>query len=633
MNHSTSYQTEFALLFFLLVVSVLPSSVNLAEFITGKSLLEGWRFILVNIFDYLIIIKLIYTTLFILRDVEHNKLVKNKPTTSKRTTLIVALISFFLFVFSSKMSYLYFLDLPLLMTFTVSSDMFIRSLSGKKEEKLGVDKKKMDKGVAIQTQGGFFNIPQPTRGILGVAGAGGGKTASLVRPIIRDALENNYSILCYDYKFPDLSSYIYTHLEKRKETNKFKCINFDDLKRTHRINPLHPVYVESNEAVAELCDTIARNLMDDHSSFWFSSLVLYMQAVLIYLRNEKPEFCTLPHLVSICLDERVENIVKMCQQNIESRDFIGAMFVAIEEGAGGQKAGVIGTVATYLNKLNTRSIFFVLTGNEADLVLNYDKQTGNPKDNRILCIGNTSEIQGAIKPVIALIIQCSIRVNNVEQKNEHERKGRIHYVLLMDEFPTLQLLDIEQLPATGRSRKIITFLLAQDLSQIIRDYGKERCNAIVANCANFFLGNCGSIETNEVGMKMFGKRKMERESESLSRRSQDIDGYSVSQSSSEYLDYIVQPHELAAFPPGEFLAKLVSTKDTFYKGRVSYFEESIVDIPPFREIQHPKEITPKAVEDNYFNIKKECREFVDQFVSVEGDTETDLNLNREIKER
>lgn len=461
---SETHQIEFLLLFGLLLIAILPSILVLVELLTGDVIFSFQGAVLQFIYQHLIIVKLFYLALFILRDVEHNRLKTRSASHDTTKTFIAAFVTSTLFVFSSLIPFMFYLDLFFVLGLTISIDMFVRSLGKKSEFKLGVDKKKVRKGVAIETNEGFFNIPQPTRGIIGIAGAGGGKSASLVYPIVRDALKNNYSIYCYDYKFPDLSSYIYTHLKKRGETHKFKAVNFDDLTRTHRINPLHPMYVKTNEAVAELCDTIARNLMDDHSSFWFSSLVLYLQAVLIFLRNyEHGKYCSLPHLVSICLDHRVENIVKMCQSDLESKDFIGAMFVAIDEGAGGQKAGVIGTVSTYLNKLNTKSIFYVLTGNEVDLVLNYDKKTADPTHNRILCVGNTSEIQGAIKPVIALITQCSIRVNNVEQKTERERKGRMHYVLLMDEFPTLQLLDIEQLPATGRSRKIVTFFACSRL--------------------------------------------------------------------------------------------------------------------------------------------------------------------------
>jgi len=606
----------------------MPSVLSISTFITGISYTQPMFVAFLNfIAKHLVVIKTLYLGLFILRDVEHNKLNKAIVNHNRKTILIVAIVSTILFLFSSLIYYLYFLDLLFLLVLTVSINMFIRSLGQKSKYKLGVDKQASNEGVSIATNKGFFNIPQPTRGIIGIAGAGGGKTASLVRPLIRNSLEKHYSIFAYDYKFPDISGYLYTHLKRRGELHKFKCINFDDLTRTHRVNPVHPRYIQSKEAVAELCDTIGRNLMDDHSSFWFSSLVLYLQAVLVYLRNRRlrevkacngdkekiarlTNYCTLPYLISICLDERVENIVAMCQSDFESKDLIGAMFVAIEEGAGGQKAGVIGTVCTYINKLNTKSIFFVLSGDEVDLVLNYDKETKDPTHNRILCVGNTSEIQSAIKPVIALITQCSIRVNNVEQKNEDERNGRMHYVLLIDEFPTLQLLDIEQLPATGRSRKIITFLLAQDLSQIIRDYGKERCNAIIANCANFFLGNCGSIETNETGMRIFGKRKLEKESTSISQRSNDMEGYSTSQSTSEQKDYIVEPHELNEFPPGLFLGKLVSTKKTFYKGRVKYVDEKLEDIPSFRD---PNEVSRKAVSANYKKIKKNARLLVDSF--------------------
>lgn len=125
-----------------------------------------------------------------------------------------------------------------------------------------------------------------------------------------------------------------------------------------------------------------------------------------------------------------------------------------------------------------------------------------------------------------------------------------------------------------------------------------------------------------MGMKVFGKRKLERESQSISRRSSELDGYGVSQSTSEHKDYIVEPHELNAFPPGQFLAKLVSTEKTFYKGRVKYVEEKIDDIPPFR---NPQEVTEEKIKANYDNIKKVCRELVDSYAPIESDDNTSIS--------
>ncbi len=51
----------------------------------------------------------------------------------------------------------------------------------------------------------------------------------------------------YDFKFSDLSTIAYNHLlnhpEGYKVKPKFYVINFDDPRRSHRCNPIHPDFM------------------------------------------------------------------------------------------------------------------------------------------------------------------------------------------------------------------------------------------------------------------------------------------------------------------------------------------------------------------------------------------------------
>lgn len=52
----------------------------------------------------------------------------------------------------------------------------------------------------------------------------------------------------YDFKFPDLSTIAYNHLLKHigayAVPPEFYVINFDDPRRSHRCNPIHPDFME-----------------------------------------------------------------------------------------------------------------------------------------------------------------------------------------------------------------------------------------------------------------------------------------------------------------------------------------------------------------------------------------------------
>ena len=68
----------------------------------------------------------------------------------------------------------------------------------------------------------------------------------------------------YDFKFSDLSTIAYNHLlnhpEGYKVKPKFYVISFDDPRRSHRCNPIHPDFMEDITDAYESAYTIMLNL-------------------------------------------------------------------------------------------------------------------------------------------------------------------------------------------------------------------------------------------------------------------------------------------------------------------------------------------------------------------------------------
>jgi type IV secretory pathway TraG/TraD family ATPase VirD4 len=78
-------------------------------------------------------------------------------------------------------------------------------------------------------------------------------------------------------------------------------------------------------------------------------------------------------------------------------------------------------------------------------------------------------------------------------------------MVLLDEFPTVFVPNIEQLPATARSNKVATVLACQDITQIVDKYGKEKAEAILSNLGNQFYGRTTNPQTAQRVSQMFGK--------------------------------------------------------------------------------------------------------------------------------
>lgn len=110
----------------------------------------------------------------------------------------------------------------------------------------------------------WINIINPFRGSLLCGTPGSGKSYFVVRHVITQHIRKGFSMFVYDFKFPDLSLIAYnTYLKNKhayKKQPKFYTINFDDLSRSHRCNPLDPASMTDITDATESSRTIMLGL-------------------------------------------------------------------------------------------------------------------------------------------------------------------------------------------------------------------------------------------------------------------------------------------------------------------------------------------------------------------------------------
>jgi hypothetical protein len=113
-------------------------------------------------------------------------------------------------------------------------------------------------------QDGWINVVNPFRASLVLGTPGSGKSFAIVNNYIKQQIEKGFSMYVYDYKFPDLSEIAYNHLINNMEgyrvKPKFYVINFDDPRRSHRCNPINPVFMSDISDAYESAYTIMLNL-------------------------------------------------------------------------------------------------------------------------------------------------------------------------------------------------------------------------------------------------------------------------------------------------------------------------------------------------------------------------------------
>ena len=113
-------------------------------------------------------------------------------------------------------------------------------------------------------QKGWINVVNPFRASIVLGTLGSGKSFAVVNNYIKQQIEKGYSMYIYDFKFPDLSMIAYNHLMSHMDGYKVKpqfyVINFDDPRRSHRCNPIHPNFMSDISDAYESAYTIMQNL-------------------------------------------------------------------------------------------------------------------------------------------------------------------------------------------------------------------------------------------------------------------------------------------------------------------------------------------------------------------------------------
>ncbi|AUD06486.1 type IV secretory system conjugative DNA transfer family protein [Spirosoma pollinicola] len=436
----------------------------------------------------------------------------------------------------------------------------------------------------IRTTKGIIKIVNPFAGLFVVAGPGAGKSYGVIEPIITQAIKKGFTGLVYDYKFPSFAQVVQAAAKDTKA--KAYYVNFDDLTRSHRVNPIHPDLIITKSHAESAADVIIKNLIKGETNFFVSSATAYLGGIIWFLREEYPEYCTLPHVLNLAA-ESVKQVVPLISKNEEVRISVASLKTAIDENSSKQLTGVVSTLQDALGKINTRSICYVLSGNDFTLDLN------NPDDPKIMVIGNNDELKPVYGPVISLIVANTIRKLN--------KKGKLPSIVCLDEAPTLFIPEFSNLPATGRENKIVTLFGAQNFSQIDTMYGPQEKDSILNTLSNRFYGRMPHEPSAEYVVKTWGKEYVEQRSQSISQVR--LGEVSASKSDSYSLVHRdrVEVQDVMNLKQGEFFGQLVESD-------VSYFRTQLKPDPIDRQpIPAFKEVTEADVKANYKKVAEDIR--------------------------
>jgi len=533
----------------------------------------------------------------IARGRNNNIQVKKYPTAIKPFIVFCLITTGLLFIMVHKLPYIVILYPVILLAYIISSVFYVKifNVGSLLKDDFNI---KMDSGSIendysfnFQTDNGVINVVNPFAGILVLGAAGSGKSVSIAEPVIEQMTQKEYSGVVYDFKFPTLTGKVYTEMKKyNKGPVDLYIINFNDLTKSHRVNIFSEDNLPDVTYAFEYTTSLINNLLPESiekKDFWIRSASTLLTATIWYLRTHHKQYCTLPHVVDLICNGNTDDLIDLLTTDLITSGMIKNLHEAKEKKASAQLAGVLSTLQSTLVTINNPKIFWVLTGSDFTMDLN------NPKHPKMLCIGTSEDTAESLSPVVSCMVTVAVKQLN--------KKNRQHSIVLLDEAPQLFIPKLSNLPATGRSNKVVTMFMAQNIPQIIQLYTKQETDSILGNLSTQFYGRARDLQTAEYVSKIFGKE--EKVNASLSTNSSANSSKSFGRNESFQMKELVKPQDVYNLKTGFFYGVTTEAKYPTFHGKVQIPDPSTVkldEIPVF---------TPDATEENinrnYARIREE----------------------------
>ena len=457
---------------------------------------------------------------------------------------------------------------------------------------------------------GWINVVNPFRATIVLGTPGSGKSYAVVNSFIKQQIEKGYSMYVYDFKFPDLSMIAYNHLINHLGGYKIKpklyVINFDDPRRSHRCNPIHPDFMTDISDAYESAYTIMLNLnktwVQKQGDFFVESPIILFAAIIWYLRiYQDGKYCTFPHAIEL-LNRKYEDVFPILTSYPELENYLSPFMDAWQGGAMEQLAGQIASAKIPLSRMISPQLYWVMTGDEFTLDIN------NPEEPKILCVGNNPDRQNIYGAALGLYNSRIVKLIN--------KKGMLKSSVIIDELPTIYFKGLDNLIATARSNKVAVCLGFQDFSQLTRDYGDKEAKVVMNTVGNIFSGQVVG-ETAKTLSERFGKVLQKRQSISINRQD-------VSTSINTQMDALIPPSKISGLTQGMFVGSVSDNFDERIEQKI-FHAEIVIDnaqvaaetkwykpipiITDFTDAEGNDHMREK-IQENYNRIKAEVKQIV-----------------------
>ncbi|MFV0468512.1 MAG: type IV secretory system conjugative DNA transfer family protein [Dysgonomonas sp.] len=313
-----------------------------------------------------------------------------------------------------------------------------------------------------------------------ISGASGaGKTASVIYFLLKHYAKHSFAGIIYDYKFYELTEIAYPLF--KKQNIKVNIFSPADVNRSIRINPIAPQRMNNESSINSLVSTFVMNLSQSDASseaskFFKDGCESLIAGVIWRLKKDYPEKCNLPFLTAfllaadnhhekfkspegITLTEPFKKLVDWICKDPRAELAASVFLTGLSNSR--QTGSLYSTLAAALRKIASPEIFYLLGADEVPLDLNAD-------DNRsvISIVNDPSETEEAISPILATVVDACL--------SQMSKRGRKPSFVLLDEAPTIKIMNLAKRIATLRSYGFSFVYCLQDMVQAVAQWDGKK---------------------------------------------------------------------------------------------------------------------------------------------------------------
>jgi len=446
------------------------------------------------------------------------------------------------------------------------------------------DKKPKDKyTVSFLINSGNFIIDNVKRGVAIFGSAGSGKTESVLYNLLKHFSKNQFSGIIHDYKDMELTEIAYP-LYKEFDIP-FYTFSPHNLEYSYKMNPIAPRYMETEADVNEFSRVLLENLLEKKESgsaggserFFNDAAEGLIGALIWRLKSDFPQYCTIPHLIMIFNFSNLDAITAFLKKDDISA--IMAKSFIFSEGSERTQASILSTLANAFKKITSKSLFMLLSSDDIPLDI-------NSKENKaVISFVNHPKYETAYAPILSAMMHTTIKQMSIRDRESS--------FIMMEEAPTIRLLNMQRVPATLRSYDICTIYVVQDKIQNDILYGDKQSKAIFANLSYQFFGKVNDPDSAKYYERFFEIIKEKTRSYSSSGYMKFDTRHNIGEKDTAK----IKAYEFFTFKPGQFVT-LSDGKDK----KVNFKLASIIK-------ERPKTINNFSNLDldlNFSNVKEQA---------------------------